>query len=145
MCPSSTARIAGSASGCILINHCSDKIGSTTVLQRLQTPMLRAYSSSFSKRPGAKVVEDLFASFVTVHAFVRAAILRDARLFIQNPQFRQVVALSYAVVIRIVRGSNFHSAGAKLRIDKFIGDDRDHAFEQRKHKPAANGPAISLI
>src|SRR5579884_2929238 len=99
----------------------------------------------FQKASGAKVVEDLFASFVTVHAFVRAAILRDARLFIQNPQFRQVVALSYAVVIRIVRGGYFHSAGAKVRIDKFIGDDRDHAFEQREHKPAANGPAISLI
>src|SRR5579885_2172708 len=99
----------------------------------------------FQKASGAKVVEDLFASFVTVHAFVRAAILRDARLFIQNPQFRQVVALSYAVVIRIVRGGYFHSARAKVRIDKFIGDDRDHAFEQREHKPAANGPAISLI
>ena len=36
--PCSTASIAGLASGCILTNHCTEIIGSTTVSQRWQWP-----------------------------------------------------------------------------------------------------------
>src|SRR6516225_7212144 len=40
MRPSSTALIAGSASGFIFIHHCLDTSGSTMVLQRWHLPML---------------------------------------------------------------------------------------------------------
>ena len=41
MRPSSTTRMAGSASSCIFMNHCVESSGSSTVLQRWQVPTLR--------------------------------------------------------------------------------------------------------
>ena len=45
---------------------------------------------------------------------------------------RQIVALARFEIVRIVRGSYLHHAGAELRIGHFIEDDRNLAIHQRQ-------------
>ena len=51
MRPSSTALIAGSASGFIFTHHCIETSGSTMVRQRWHLPRLNLYGSIFSSSP----------------------------------------------------------------------------------------------
>jgi hypothetical protein len=64
MRPSSTASMAGSASGFILTNHCVETSGSTMVLQRWHFPTAELVRLGFSSRP---------SGFEIGHTFFRAS------------------------------------------------------------------------
>ncbi len=73
MTPSSTALIAGSASGFIFIHHCFETSGSTTVRQRWHLPTLSLYGSIFFHQAERfEIGHDLLASVVTIEASVFA-------------------------------------------------------------------------
>ena len=49
---------------------------------------------------------------------------------------RQVVALADLEVVRVVRRGDLHRAGAELRVDVLVGDDRDAPAGQRQLAPS---------
>ena len=63
---------------------------------------------------------------------------RSCALLVNHHHARQVVALGNVEVVRIVRGRHLHGAGAELRVHELVGDDGNHAPEQRQNDLAAH-------
>ena len=117
MRPSSTTRMAGSASGLVLTNHCLETSGSTGVLQRWHVPSGSLWSSVLTSRPCVfEIVDDALAGLKSVET--RRKRRRWPVIFACSSITlieRQIVPLARFEVVRIVRGSHLHHAGPELR------------------------------
>ena len=59
--------------------------------------------------------------------------------------FRQIVALADFEVVGIVRGRDFHDAGAEFAVDVGVRDDRNFAVHQRQHYVLADEVLVALV
>ena len=66
-------------------------------------------------------------------------------VLIHDDNKRNIVAKSHFKVIWVVRRGDFNRAGTKVRINKFIGNDWNHAINQREHDLGANHVFIARI
>ena len=144
MRPSSTALMAGSASGFMLIHHCLETSGSTMVLQRWHLPTLSLYGSIFSISPSfsSSATTCLRASKRSRPANCPAAAVM-LRVFVDHFDAGKIVALAGFEIVGIVRGRDLHRAGAEPEIGHLVEHDGNVAIRQRQpHRFAdASSPA----
>ncbi len=79
-----------------------------------------------------------------VQALERAA-HRDDAPAVHDGQVRQAVALADLEVVRVVRGRHLDGAGAELRVDVLVGDDRHAATGQRHLDLGADQVRVPLV
>ena len=133
MRPSSTAAMAGSASGFIFIHHCFETSGSTTVLQRWHLPTLSLYGSIFSSNPSCLQLRDhLLARVVAIQAGEFPRRRGHLGVLVDHLDARQVVALAGFEVVGIVRRRDLHRARAESELGHVIENDRNLAIHQRQ-------------
>ena len=133
MRPSSTALIAGSASGFMLIHHCFETSGSTMVLQRWHFATLSLYGSIFSISPSfSSSATTCFRASKRSSPAKRPAAAVILRVFVDHLDARQIVTLARFEVVGIVRGRDLHRARAELRIGHVVEHDRNLAIRQRQ-------------
>ena len=131
--PFSTTSVARSASGLILMNHCVESRGSTTVPQRSHLPMRDGVILLAHQKPLlAQVFEHPFPRGKAAQPGVRPGVLIHVSVLVHDVDLRQVVAQARLEVIGIVRRCHFHRAGAELRIRQLVGDDRNLPLHQRQ-------------
>ncbi len=147
MLPSSTALMAGSASGFMLIHHCFETSGSTMVLQRWHFPTLSLYGSIFSISPSASssATTCLRASKRSRPAnFPAAAVM--LRVFVDHLDAGKVVALAGLEIVGIVRGRDLDRSGAEAQLGHFIQHDGNVAIGQRQpHRFQMQAPGARVL
>ena len=62
-----------------------------------------------------------------------------------HADLRQLVALADRVVVEVVRRRDLHAAGAELRIDVVVGDDRDLPPGERQSHALADELGVALV
>ena len=136
--------MARSASGLILINHCVESRGSTTVLQRSHLPSgNRVILLAHQKALLAQIFQHALARFITAQARIRAGVLVHVRVLVHDVDLRQVVPQAGLEIVGIVRRRHLHRAGAELGIRQLVGDDRNLPVHQRQPHFLAREDACS--
>ena len=92
----------------------------------LSRPAHRAY---LVQGPGERIQEHPACFHVGAPGVVNQVLSPFIRA--DDNRERQVVAQPHLIIIRIMSGSNFHTAGPELRIDQLVGDDRNLFVAQR--------------
>ena len=86
-----------------------------------------------------KIVDPRFAAFRTSHASVLFGnVFVHARIFCENVDHLQVVALTDRKVVKVVPRCHFHDAGTEFLINVGIADDREEPVHQRRFKALAD-------
>ena len=85
------------------------------------------------------------ARLIAVHAGIFSAPVIHGGIVVQNIDFFQPVPLSHLKIIRIMRGSNLHTACPELLIDILIGNDRDLPVCKRKLQHFSDQMTVSFI
>ena len=162
MRPSSTAAMAGSASGAIFTYHWSVSQGSRTAPLRSPRGTCRVCGSILSSRPaprvsatirraGLEAVESASsAGFRPVPGRVVAGArcvrpAHDPRVPVEEVDQRQAVAPADLVVVEIVAGRDLHAAGAERGVHIVVGDDRDQTVGERQADLPADQVPVALI
>ena len=101
----------------------------------------------FFQQPGAVEVGD---DFVARDPAVKAAIGGGDVVVQGGVRVHQVddfhhVSLADGVVVKVVRGGDFHAAGAEVHFDVFISDDGDNALSQRHVHHFAEQVAVAFV
>ncbi len=95
---------------------------------------------------GLEVFDDLLAGIETIQAAVfDGHFVIEARVFGQDVDHRQVVALADGVVVEVVGGRDLDAAAAEVWIDVVVGDDRDHTACQRQGDLFADQVLVTLV
>ena len=126
--------MAFSASGLVFTNHCVEISGSTTVLQRSHLPSAeRVGLDFFEQAQFFEIGHDALARFEAVEARRRG---RRRRSCCASSPITWICGRLWRLpgfeIVGIVRGSDFHHAGAEFRVGDFVEDDRDLAIHQRQ-------------
>ena len=75
-----------------------------------------------------EVRDDAFARLEPVEAAVGCRrVVVQRRVEVEDADLRQAVALADLVVVEVVRRRDLDAAGAELRVDVLVGDDRNVA------------------
>ena len=147
MRPSSTARIAGSASGAIRTYHWSVSQGSSTAPAAVAARHLQRVRLDLLEQSGRlEVGDDALARLEAVEAAIggrRRVVQR--RVGGEDVDQRQAVALADLEVVEVVRGRDLHAAAAECGVDVLVGDDRDRAIGQRQADRAADEVTVALV
>ena len=93
---------------------------------------MRVVGHFFEQARGFQIGHDSFARFKTVETRVRPSCGAHFRVVGHHVDFGQVVAASDFEIVRIVRGSYFHRAGAEFAIHDKIVNYRNLAIYQRQ-------------
>ncbi len=93
---------------------------------------------------GAQRGDDRRAGLQAVQAEERA-VHGDDGVLVHDGDVRQVVPLADLEVVRVVRGRHLDGAGAELRVDVGVGDDRDPTAGQRQLDLGADQVLVALV
>ena len=143
---SRTASIAFSASGFMCTNHCVETSGSMMVLQRSHLLTLTVYG--FRLHQLARLLRErrrCACGLRSGRARRMGRRRRSCGVLADDFDERQIVALPGFEVVGIVGGRDFHDAGAELRIDHGVGDDRNFAVHQRQHGRLAVQVLVAVV
>ncbi len=146
MRPVSTASMAFSASGLVLTNHCVEMSGSTGVLQRSQRAEVELVRLDLDEHAEVfEVGDDAFAGFEAVEAGIGAGLRGHDAVLVDDLDLRQVVAASGFEIVEIVRGRDFHDAGAEFGVGQIVENDGDLAIHQRQLHGLAVQIEVALV
>ncbi len=93
---------------------------------------------------GAQRADDGGAGLQPVQA-LEGAVGGDDRVLVHDGEVRQVVALADLEVVRVVRRGHLDGAGAELRVDVLVRDDRDAAAGERQLDLGADEVLVALV
>ncbi len=93
---------------------------------------------------GAQRGDDRRAGLQPVQAQERA-VHGDHRVLVHHRDVRQAVALADLEVVRVVGRGHLDGAGAELRVDVLVGDDRDPAAGERQLDLGADQVPVALV
>ena len=101
----------------------------------------------FFQKPGAVEVGD---DFVARDPAVKAAIgggdvVAQGGIGVHQVDDFHHVSLADGVVVEVVRGGDFHAAGAEVHFDVFVGNDGDDALGQRHVYHFAKQVAVAVV
>jgi hypothetical protein len=83
----------------------------------------------FQQAGGVQIGHDLLARFIAIQSAIGGGrLVVDFCVQRQNINRRQIVPLSYRIVVEIMRGRDFDAAGAEFLIDIAIDDDGNLAI-----------------
>ena len=92
-----------------------------------------------------QVSNNSLTAFLTSHTLVLACFLSHNAIHADNNDARQIVADTHLIVVRIMRRSNFYSAGTEFGINITISDDRNNSVGSRQTQGFANQVAITRV
>ena len=147
MRPSSTASMAGAASGAMRTYHWSVSQGSSTAPQRSPRGTGSVCGSVFSSRPAAVEVGDhALARLEAIEpAIGRGHLVVQRRIGREHVDQRQRMALADLVVVEVVRRRDLHAAAAEGRVDVVVRDDRDQSIGERQPDASPDQVPIALV
>lgn len=93
---------------------------------------------------GAERGDDGGAGFQPVQT-LEGAVDGDDRVLVHDGEVRQTVALADLEVVGVVRRGHLDGAGAELRVDVLVGDDRDPASGERQFDLRADEVRVALV
>ncbi len=93
----------------------------------------------------AQRLADGDARLEPVHAVELGARAGDDARLVHDRRHRQAVPAADLEVVGVVRGSHLDRAGAELRVDVVVGEDRDPAPDQRQLDLAADQVPVALV
>ena len=94
---------------------------------------------------GVHILPEFLPGFEAVEPFVGAGGGVEGTILVGDVDEGQIVALADYVVVRVMAGRHFEGSGAELRVDVFIGDDRDLAFEDGHEGGLADEMGVAFV
>ena len=82
----------------------------------------------FNEAEGFQIGHDLLAGLMARHALIRAAVLVDSGVFVEDSDKRQTVFLARGKVVRVMRRRHLDDAGPKLGVNEFVPDHGELAI-----------------
>ena len=99
----------------------------------------------FDEATGLEILHDLFASLETVQAGVRAAVLVNGRVRIEDVDLLQAMTPPDFKVVDVVRGCDLECTRAELAVDVAIRDDGNPALQKWQNDIAAGSVTITFV
>jgi hypothetical protein len=90
-------------------------------------------------------VLDLLPDGEALLALEVAGLLVERAVRVEHDDGREPVAAPHLEVVRVVRGRDLERAGAELRVDVLVGDDRDLAADERQHGHLADQVRVAAV
>lgn len=100
----------------------------------------------FEQPKFAEALDHTLARFIPVQSGeLRSCRFGHARVLVHDDDVRQVVSTPHLVVVRIMRRRDLDRARAEVRVNRFVGDDRDLAPDERQNHRLADQLAITFV
>ena len=87
----------------------------------------------------------MLASFQAVKAGVGTGSLGHLRVLVDDLDLRQIVAAAGFEIVEVVRGRDFHHAGAECGVGQIVQNDGDLAIHQRQLDGLAVKVEVPLV